>query len=185
MINEILHETETKMKQTIHVLEQDLLAMRTGRASTALVEKVTVDYYGAQTPLIQLAGISVPEPQTIMISPYDRSTISDIERAILASDLGLNPNSDGTVIRLNIPSLTKERRQQLVKMMHKRLEEARVGIRNIRRHAMDDARDFHKDGEVSEDELKNGQEKIQKLTDHYIKEVDDMGKRKEAEIMEV
>lgn len=185
MTANIINEAESKMKSTVHVLESDLQAMRTGRASTALVEKLTVEYYGAPTPLLQLAGISVPEPQTIMINPYDRTTIGDIERAILASDLGLTPNNDGSVIRLNIPSLTKERRKELVKMVGKRLEDSRVAVRNIRRSAMDDTKSAEKDGDISEDEMHDAQDKIQKLTDKYIKEVDEIGKRKEAEIMEV
>ncbi len=185
MTKQIIKDADTKMHQTLHVLEQDLMGMRTGRASTALVEKLTVEYYGAPVPLMQLAGISVPESQTIMISPYDRSTIKDIERAINNSDIGLTPNNDGTAIRLNIPALTKERRQDLVKMVSKRLEEARVSIRNIRRSAIDDMRKEQKGGSISEDELRGGEDDIQKLTDRYIKNIDDIGKRKEAEIMEV
>lgn len=185
MIKELLHETESRMKATITVLEQELYGMRTGRASTALVEKLEVEYYGAMTPLLQLAGISVPEPQTIMIRPYDRSTVGLIEKAILASDLGLTPNSDGTNIRLNIPALTQERRRDLVKMMHKRLEDSKVAIRNVRRNAMDDLKEFEKEHMISEDEMHDGQDRVQKLTDKFIAEIDDIGKRKEHEIMEV
>lgn len=185
MTKAILKEAETKMQQTIHVLEQDLLGMRTGRASTNLVEKIEVEYYGAPVPLMQLAGISVPDASTIMISPYDRTTLKEIERAILGSDIGLTPNNDGSVIRLNIPPMTKERRLELVKMMHKRLEDSRVSIRNIRRSGMDDLRKSQKAGDISEDELKGGEDDMQKLTDKFIKEIEDIGKRKESEIMEV
>lgn len=185
MIKELLHETESRMKATITVLEQELYGMRTGRASTALVEKLEVEYYGAMTPLLQLAGISVPEPQTIMIRPYDRSTVGLIEKAILASDLGLTPNSDGTNIRLNIPALTQERRRDLVKMMHKRLEDSKVAIRNVRRGAMDDLKEFEKEHMISEDDMHDGQDRVQKLTDKFIAEIDEIGKRKEHEIMEV
>lgn len=185
MIKELLHDTETRMKSTITVLEQELYGMRTGRASTALVEKLEVEYYGAMTPLLQLAGISVPEPQTIMIRPYDRNTLGIIERAILASDLGLTPNNDGVNIRLNIPALTQERRRDLVKMVHKRLEESKVAIRNVRRGAMDDLKEFEKEHLISEDDMHEGQDRVQKLTDRFIAEIDVIGKRKEHEIMEV
>lgn len=185
MIKELLHDTETRMKSTITVLEQELYGMRTGRASTALVEKLEVEYYGAMTPLLQLAGISVPEPQMIMIRPYDRNTLGIIERAILASDLGLTPNNDGVNIRLNIPALTQERRRDLVKMVHKRLEESKVAIRNVRRSAMDDLKEFEKEHLISEDDMHDGQDRIQKLTDRFITEIDEIGKRKEHEIMEV
>ena len=184
MINDILKDTEDRMKSTVHHLEETFKGMRTGRASTGLVEHLHVEYYGSPTPLMQLAGISIPEPQTIMISPYDRTTIGDIERAIMTSDLGLNPNSDGAVIRLVIPPMTKERRQKLAKALGSHLEDARVAVRNIRRHSIDDGRDFLKDKMISEDENKELQDKVQKLTDHYIKQIDDLGKRKEKEILE-
>jgi ribosome recycling factor len=181
----ILRDAETKMKQTLQVLESDLQGIRTGRASTALVEKVTVEYYGTATPLIQLAGISIPEPQTIMINPYDRTTIGDIEKALLASDLGLTPSSDGSVIRLNIPPLTTDRRKELMKRVNKRLEESRVSVRNIRRTAMEEIKAAEKGGDISEDAMHNAQEEAQKLTDDYIKKVEETGKRKEDEIMDV
>ncbi|HML25060.1 MAG TPA: ribosome recycling factor [Aggregatilinea sp.] len=173
------------MKSTVLVLEEDLKAMRTGRASGALVEKLQVDYYGVATPLMQLASISVPEPQTIAIRPYDKSTLKAIERAIQASELGLTPNNDGQIIRLNIPALTQERRNDLQKLVQRRVEEARVSVRNIRRSAIEDVREFEKEKMVSEDEAKRGQENVQKLTDKYVEEVETAGKRKEAEIMEV
>jgi ribosome recycling factor len=185
MIKEVLKDAEDRMKSTIHVLEQDFSAMRTGRASTALVEKLSVEYYGTPTPLFQLAGISVPEPQTIMIRPFDRSTVSLIEKTILASDLGLTPNNDGTNIRLNIPALTQDRRRDLAKQVGKRLEESRIAVRNIRRSGIDDLREFEKESIISEDDLHLGLDRVQKLTDKYIEEIDELGKRKETEIMEV
>jgi ribosome recycling factor len=185
MINDVLKDAEERMKSTLGVLEQDLASLRTGRASTALVEKLEVEYYGTATPLYQLASISVPEPQTISIRPFDRTTVNVIEKAILASELGLTPNNDGTNIRLNIPPLTQERRRDLVKIVHKRLEEAKVAVRNIRRDAMDDLREMEKEKMISEDELHEGQDRVQKLTDKYVAQVDDVGKRKEHEIMQV
>lgn len=185
MIKELLQDTESRMKSTLGVLEHDLASLRTGRASTALVEKLMVNYYETPTPLFQLATISVPEGQTIVIRPFDKSSGGLIEKAILASDLGLTPNNDGTNIRLNVPPLTQERRRDLVKVTHKRLEEARVSVRNIRRDAVDDLREFEKESLISEDEMHEGQDKVQKLTDKYIEQIDELGKRKEKEIMEV
>jgi ribosome recycling factor len=173
------------MRGAIQVLHDDLAAIRTGRANPALVEKLSVEYYGAPTPLMQLASISVPEPRSLMIKPFDQSTIKVIEKAIQASELGLNPNNDGKVIHLNLPPLTEERRRDLVKHVHHRLEESRVAIRNIRRDAHNDMRDFEKEKLISEDELKRGEEELQKLTDRFIEEVAEMGKKKESEIMEV
>lgn len=185
MIKDILKEAETRMKGAIQVLEEDLAAIRTGRASPALVEKLPVDYYGAPTPLIQLAAISVPEPRSLMIKPFDPSTLKSIERAILASDLGLTPNNDGKSIHLNLPALTEERRRELVKIVHARLEEARIAVRNIRRDLHNDMRDFEREKLISEDELKRGEEDLQKVTDRFIEEINQHGQRKEAEIMEV
>lgn len=185
MMNDVLKDAEERMKSTLHVLEQELASMRTGRASTALVEKLEIEYYGTPTPLFQLASLSVPEPQTISIRPFDRTSTNIIEKAILASDLGLTPNNDGTNIRLNIPPLTQERRKDLVKVMHKRLEEAKVSIRNIRRGAMEDLKELEKEKMISEDDLHQGQERIEKITARHIEQVDEMGKRKEAEIMQV
>ncbi len=184
MIKEVLADAEARMKSTLHILEEDLRGMRTGRASTGLVEKLHIDYYGTETPLYQLATLSA-DVQTILIRPFDRNTLGIIERAIQQSDLGLNPNNDGTSIRLNLPPLTEERRRDLVKQMHKKLEESKVSIRNIRRSAIDDLRDIEKEKMASEDECKQGQEDVQKLTDKYIHEIDDIGKRKEKEIMEI
>jgi ribosome recycling factor len=185
MIKDLLRETEDKMKKTIEALDADLRTIRTGRASPALVERMMVDYYGVPTPLEQLATISAPEPQLLTIRPYDPASLKDIERAILASELGLTPNNDGKLIRLVIPRLTQERRIELTKVVHKRLEEARVSVRNIRREAMNDLKDFEKDKLVSEDEADRGRDDLQELTDRYVKKVDESGARKEKEIAEV
>lgn len=185
MIKEMLSSAESRMRGAIQVLHDDLAGIRTGRANPGLVEKMPVEYYGAPTPLMQLASISVPEPRSLMIKPFDPTTLKVIEKAIQASELGLNPNNDGKVIHLNLPPLTEERRRDLVKHVHHRLEESRVAIRNIRRDAHNDMRDFEKEKLISEDELKRGEEELQKLTDRFIEEVGEMGKKKEAEIMEV
>ena len=185
MIKDMLSSAESRMRGAIQVLHDDLAAIRTGRANPGLVEKLAVEYYGTPTPLMQLASISVPEPRSLMIKPFDPTTIKVIEKAIQASELGLNPNNDGKVIHLNLPPLTEERRRDLVKHVHHRLEESRVAIRNIRRDAHNDMRDFEKEKLISEDELERGEEDLQKLTDRYIEEVGEMGKKKETEIMEV
>jgi ribosome recycling factor len=173
------------MRSALQVLHDDLAAIRTGRASPALVEKLPVEYYGAPTPLQQLASISVPEPRTLMIKPFDATTLKTIEKAIQSSDLGLNPNNDGKVIHLNLPPLTEERRRDLVKHVHHRLEESRIAVRNIRRDAHNDMRDFEKEKLISEDDLERGEVDLQKLTDRFIEEVGEQGKKKESEIMEV
>ena len=185
MIKDLLADAEHRMHSAIQVLHDDLNTVRTGRANPSLVEKLSVEYYGAPTPLLQLASISVPEPRSIMIKPFDATTLKAIEKAIQTSDLGLNPNSDGKVIHLNLPPLTEDRRRDLVKQVHHRLEETRVAIRNIRRDSHNDMRDFEKEKLISEDELKRGEEELQKLTDRFIEEVSEHGKKKEAEIMEV
>ena len=185
MIKDMLNSAESRMRGAIQVLHDDLAAIRTGRANPGLVEKLSVEYYGSPTPLMQLASISVPEPRSLMIKPFDQSTIKVIEKAIQASDLGLNPNNDGKVIHLNLPPLTEERRRDLVKHVQHRLEESRIAIRNIRRDAHNDMRDFEKEKLISEDELKRGEDELQKLTDRYIEEIGQMGKKKETEIMEV
>jgi ribosome recycling factor len=185
VIKDILQSAETRMRGALQVLHDDLAAIRTGRASPGLVEKMPIEYYGTPTPLMQLASISVPEPRTLTIKPFDPSTLKVIERAIQASDLGLNPNNDGKVIHLNLPPLTEERRRDLVKHVHHRLEEARIAVRNIRRDAHNDMRDFEKEKLISEDELERGEEDLQKLTDRFIEEVATQGRTKESEIMEV
>jgi ribosome recycling factor len=173
------------MKGAIQNLEEDLTGIRTGRASPALVERVHIEYYGSPVPLQQLASISVPEARILLIRPFDATTLKTIERGILASDLGLTPNNDGKVIRLNLPPLTEERRRDLVKVVHGRLEESRVAIRNIRRDLMKDLREFEKEKLISEDELKKAEEELQKLTDKFVQQVDVVGQHKEKEILEV
>jgi len=185
MLKEVLADAEQRMKKTAESLHTDLRAIRTGRASPALVERIQVDYYGMATPLIQLAGVTVPEPRLLVIRPWDRNTIGIIEKALLKSDLGMTPSNDGQVIRLIVPQLTEERRRDLVKQVHKRVEEARVSTRNIRRDANDMLRDLEKEKMIDEDELDDSQEATQKLTDEHIKKIDEIGKAKEAEIMEV
>jgi ribosome recycling factor len=185
VIKEILKEAEGRMNSAVQSLENDLAVIRTGRASPALVERLSVLYYDVPTPLMQLATISVPEPRSILIKPFDASTLKTIERAILASDLGLTPNNDGKSIHLNLPPLTEERRRDLVKVVHNRLEEARVAVRNIRRDTHNDLRDFEKEKLISEDDLKRGEEDLQKLTDRFVEEINKRGQIKEKEIMEV
>lgn len=185
MINDVLQELEEGMKASIQALEEFLAGIRTGRATPALVEKLPVDYYGQPTHLVQLASISVPEPRSLLIRPFDASSLKDIERAIQVSDLGLTPNNDGKAIRLNLPMLTEERRIELVKLVGQRLEEARVSVRNLRRDSIKDMREFEQEKLISEDDLKRGEEDAQKLTDKYIEQVNEIGKKKEAEIMEV
>jgi ribosome recycling factor len=185
VIKDILKEAESRMHGAIQSLSNDLAVIRTGRASPALVERLSVVYYGTPTPLMQLASISVPEPRSILIKPFDPSSLKDVERAILSSDLGLTPNNDGKSIHLNLPPLTEERRRDLVKVVHARLEEARVAVRNVRRDSQNDMRDFEKEKMISEDELKRGEEDLQKLTDRYIEEINKHGQEKEKEIMEV
>ena len=185
MTNEILAAADHKMARAVEVLERDLQGIRTGRASTGLVERIHVDYYGTQTPLNQLAGISVPEPHQIVIQPWDRSVLGAIERAIIKSDIGLTPNVDGTVVRLNIPPLTEERRHDLVRVVHKRMEEARVEIRNLRREAADQLKKLERDGEVGADEGHRLLDTLQKTTDRHVAEVDRVGAAKEQEVLEV
>ena len=185
MLKEAHNEAEERMKGALEALEEDLAGIRTGRASPALVERLAVEYYGLPTPLMQLATISVPESRMLMIRPFDASTLRNIERAIQASDLGLTPNNDGKVIRLNLPPLTEERRHELVRIVHTRLEEARVAVRNVRRDGIKDLREFEHEKLISEDELEEGEESLQKLTDKYIELVNEVGVHKEKEIMEV
>lgn len=185
MIKESIKEAEGRMKGAIQSLEENLSGIRTGRASPALVERLQVEYYGAPTPLVQLATISVPEPRSLLIRPFDASSLKAIERGILASDLGLTPNNDGKVIRLNLPPLTEERRREQVKHVNARLEESRVAVRNIRRDMIKDLREFEKEKLISEDELKKAEEELQKLTDRFIQQIDLVGYNKEKEIMEV
>ena len=185
MTADIFDDAERRMKKAVEALRQDLAAIRTGRASAALVERIQVDYYGAPTPINQVSQISVPEARLIVIQPYERRLLADIEKAIQKSDLGINPNNDGQVIRLNIPPLNEERRRDMVKVLHKKLDEHKVAVRNIRRDTQDKLQDREKKKEISEDELKRSKDRLQKLTDKYIDEMDKVGKTKEHEILEV
>jgi ribosome recycling factor len=185
MIDDIIKECTSKMKAAVAVYETDLQGIRGGRASTALVERLHIDYYGSETPVKNLATISTPEPMQILIRPFDKSAIKSIEKAIRESDININPQTDGDAIRLNMPPLTRERRQELVKLLHRRTEEARIAIRNIRRHNNDDIKEFEKEKLISEDESAGAQEDIQKLTDKFIAEIDAISARKEKEILEV
>ena len=184
-IDDVLSETRTKMKAAVASYEQDLQGIRGGRASTALVDRLIIDYYGQDTELRQLATISTPEPMQILIRPYDKGAVKSIEKAIRTSDLNLNPQTDGDVIRLNMPALTRERRQDLVKFLSKRTEEGRVAVRNIRRHMNDDVKEYEKEKMISEDEAKHLEQEIQKLTDKTIEQMEEISKAKEKEILEV
>ena len=185
MIEDVLKDAEDRMKSAVKALSEDLQGIRTGRASPALIEHLKVEYYGMPTPLQQLAVINVPEPRILAVKPFNPGDIGAIERAILKSDLGLNPSNDGKTIRLIIPQLTEERRRDLFKHVAKRTEEGRVAIRNIRRDAIEEMREWEKEGEISEDQLHMGQEKAQKLTDRYVVQIDEVGRKKEHEVMEV
>lgn len=178
-------EAEDKMKKSIEVLKDDLLSIRAGRANPALLDKITVEYYGQVTPLNQVAGISAPEARLLVVQPWDQSLIPVIEKEILKSDLGLNPSNDGKVVRLIIPQLTEERRRDLTKIVKKNGEDTKVAIRNIRRVAIDEVKKLEKDKEISEDDRKVAEDKVQELTDKYIKEVDLVTKVKEDELMEI
>ncbi len=185
MIKEILKKQEDRMQKSLDSLKKEFASLRAGRATPALLDKVMVDYYGTPTPVNQVAKVSVPEPRMIVIQPWEKTILHDIEKAIMKSDLGLNPNSDGTAIRLAIPQLTQERRQELVKTVNKKAEEAKVALRNIRRDGNDAVKKLEKSREVPEDEAKKGQESMQKLVDKYIKLVDAARTAKEKEVMEV
>ncbi len=185
MMHEALTAVEPKMQRAIEAMERDFATVRTGRASTGMVERITVDYYGTQTPLNQVAGISTPDPHLIVIQPWDRSVLSAIEKAITKSDIGLMPNVDGTVVRLNVPPLTEERRKEMVKQVRRRTEDARVEVRNHRREAADALKKALRDGDLGEDEERRELENLQKLTDRHIEAIDARADRKETEILEV
>ncbi len=185
MSAEIIAAVDHKMARAVEAMARDLAGVRTGRASTALVERIQVDYYGTSTALNQLAGISVPEPHQIVIQPWDRSVLGAIEKAITKSDIGLTPNVDGTVVRLNIPQLTEERRRDLVRLVHRRMEEARIEIRNLRRDAADQIKRLERDGELGADETHRVLETLQRTTDRHIADVDRVGVAKEQEVLEV
>ena len=185
IIKETIADAEERMGKGIEALRRELSTIRTGRANPALVEHIRVDYYGTPTPLKQLATVMVPEARLLTIQPWDKGSLGAIEKAILKSDLGLNPSSDGAVIRLVIPQLTEDRRKELVRMVHKKLEDGRVAIRNIRRDAHEMLRDFKKEKEISEDQEFNAQEDLQKVTDRFIADADKIGQEKEQELLEV
>jgi ribosome recycling factor len=185
MLEEVLTDAEKKMARAVEVLEHDLTTIRTGRASPALVDRLHVEYYGSEMPLNQVAGVTAPEARMLVIQPWDKSAITAIEKAILKSELGLTPSNDGTLIRIVLPQLTEERRRDLVKLVHRRVEEGRVAVRNVRREAHDDLRDLRKENMATEDDLKQGEGRLQRLTDRYVAEADRVGQRKEAEVMEV
>ena len=185
MANNVLSDTEKNMIKTVEVLNKDFATLRAGRATPSLLEKIMVQYYGTPTPINQLANISAPEARLLVVQPWDKAVLPDLEKAILKSDLGITPNSDGNVIRLAIPQLTQERRTELVKVIKKKAEEGRVAVRNIRRDANDTLKSQQKNGELSEDEQRRLQDEVQKLTDKYIKEVDGLLATKEKEIMTV
>lgn len=185
MTNELLKEGESRMQQVIAATKKSFAAVRTGRANPALLDRIVVSYYGTPTPLTQMAGISAPEPRLLVISPWDKNSIKDIERAILSSDLGLTPTNDGSVIRLAIPPLTEERRKELVKIVRKDTEDFRVAVRNIRRDLNEAVKKMEKNGDISEDESRRVQDEIQDLTNKYIAEIDNLLAQKEKEILEV
>lgn len=185
MLADVYQETEERMEKAMNVMVQELNAIRTGRANPSLVELLPIEYYGTQTALQELAGISVPESRSLLIRPYDPSSLKNIEKAILKSDLGLTPNNDGENIRLVLPTPTEDRRRELVKVVGIKAEEARIAIRNIRRDSIRNLRDFEDEGMITEDDLHRGEEKVQKITDNYTKKIEEICERKESEIMEV
>ena len=181
---ELLADASSRMQKSVEALARDLNGVRTGRASPVLVESLIVDYYGAPTPLNQLASISVPEARTLMITPWDKQALQDVEKSVLKSDLGLVPNNDGNVIRINIPALTEERRKDLVRLVGRKIEDGHVAVRNIRRDGIAGLRQMEKDSELSKDESRRAQDSLQQVTDTYIAQMDDVGQAKEAEVME-
>jgi ribosome recycling factor len=185
MSEQALYDIEHKMRKSVEALQKELATIRTGRASPGLIEHLRVEYAGSALPLNQLAGITVPGPNLLVIQPWDRASIGDIEKAILTSDLGLNPANDGRVIRVNIPPLTEERRQELIRVVRRRVEEGKVSIRNLRREVMDELKAQEKNKEISQDEHKRIQGQLQKVTDIFIAEIDQVGQDKEKDIMEV
>ncbi len=185
MSDDILLETDARMRKSVDALKRELDTIRTGRASPALVETLTVDYYGVQTPMNQLASISVPEARVLMIQPWDKQSIKDVERSIMTSDLGLMPNNDGAAIRLNIPVLTEERRKELVRLVGRKVEEGLVSLRNIRRDSVSDFRAMEKNKDISQDESRRAQEQLQSITDAFSEQMSEMKQNKETEVMEV
>jgi ribosome recycling factor len=184
-IDTAMQDAEHKMEQALTHLKDDLAGIRTGRASSAVLNRVLVEYYGTPVPLNQLASVNVPEPRLLQVQPFDKGAIGAIEKAIQASDLGITPNNDGNVIRLSFPPLTEERRRELVKQVHHRAEEGRVAVRNVRRHSKDEIEKLERDGTISEDELMRAEKDLQKLTDRFVAEIDQIQGHKEQELMEV
>ena len=184
-MNELLKNTEEKMGKSIDALEREYKAVRAGRANEGVLDRVMVDYYGVPTPIQQMAAVSVPEARTLLIAPWDKSTLKDIEKAILTSEIGINPQNDGTSIRLNFPPLTEERRKEIVKDIRKKGEDAKVAVRNQRRDALDKLKSLKKNNAITEDDESNGEKKIQNLTDKFCKEIDEIASNKEKEIMEI
>ncbi len=185
MIKDLLKETEDRMNKAVDALRDNLMTIRTGRASPALVERLSVEYYGTLTPLNQMATISVPEPRLLAIRPWDPTALADIERAILKSELGLTPSNDGKIIRLSIPRLTEERRQELVKVVGKQVEEGKIAVRNIRRNAIEDLRELESEKLISEDEFYRTKDDVQEITDKFVARMDEIGRDKEREIREI
>jgi ribosome recycling factor len=184
-IDSSLKDADHKMEQTLVHMREDLSSVRTGRASGAVLTRIMVEYYGSPVPLNQLASVNVPEPRLLVIQPFDKNSIAQIEKAIQQSDLGITPSNDGQVVRLAFPPLTEERRKELVKQVHHRAEEGRVAVRNVRRHAKDDMEKLEREHSISEDELSRGEKELQKLTDRYVAEIDEIQRHKESELMEV
>lgn len=184
-MNELIKNTEERMGKSIDALDREYKSIRAGRANAAVLDRVNVDYYGVPTPVHQMAAISVPEPRTLLITPWDKSTLKDIEKAILTSEIGINPQNDGTCIRLNFPPLTEERRKDIVKDIRKKGEDAKVAVRNQRRDALDKLKALKKNNAITEDDESNGEKKIQNLTDKFCKEIDELANVKEKEIMEI
>lgn len=185
MAKQVLARTKDKMTKAVQAFTRELASIRAGRANASLLDKLTVDYYGAPTPINQLASISIPEPRMLVIQPYDKSSLGDIEKAILRSDLGITPSNDGSLIRIVIPQLTEERRKEIVKLLKKEAEEAKVAVRNVRRDGNEELKKLEKSGDITEDDLRGYGDDIQKATDDHIKQIDQITKEKEEEIMEV
>ncbi|MFC4354449.1 ribosome recycling factor [Chryseomicrobium palamuruense] len=185
MTKQVIDQTKDKMEKSVQAFSREIASIRAGRANASLLDKITVDYYGAPTPINQLAGVSTPEARLLVIQPYDKTALGDIEKAIMKSDLGISPSNDGSVIRLAIPALTEERRKDLAKLVKKEAEDAKVHVRNVRRDGNEDLKKLEKNGDITEDDLRTFQEDVQKLTDQYIAKIDELAKAKENEIMEV
>lgn len=184
-VDTIIQDSEKKMKGALDAMVHDFGTYRTGRANVQVLDRVHVDYYGAETPVSQVANISIPEPRQLLIQPYDKSMVPAIERAIIKADLGISPVSDGNGIRLNFPQMTEDRRKEMVKQVHARVETAKIAIRNVRRDGIDHIKGLEKKKEITEDDVKSAEHKMQKVTDHAVAQADDLGKKKEAELMSV